>query len=773
MTNATASRAVPSRRRLTSALGLHDTAVPCHRRWRPLALACSLGLSLQAGNLPAQVVLNEIMADNQSAVANGEDYPDWVELFNPSAAAVNVAGMSLTDDVVDKAKFVFPPATTVPANGRLIVWCDSATNSPGLHTGFGFKSEGELVALYDTPARGSVLRDRLAFGLQIADRTIGRVPDGGNWTLTTPTPLRPNEAVALGLPSALRFNEWLATNSASADKDWFELHNSAKLPVALGGLVFTDQLTTPDNRAAPDLSFVDGGGFLQFIADNLEASEAADHADFRLSSSTGETLTLYAADRKTVLNRVTFGPQARDVSEGRLPDGGARIVPFPIGKSTPAASNFLPLTGVVINEVLTHTDWPVEDAIELYNPTTAPIAIGQWFLSNSQDDPAKYRIPKGTVIAPGGFKVFYEYQFNPDYTGNAPSFTLNSAHGDEVLLFSTDAAGNLDGYRAKASFSAAANRVSFGRYQTSVGVDFVALNAHTFGADAVASLTDFQTGAGKANAPPLVGPVVINEIMYHPPDFVSGGILLDNSLDEFIELLNVKTEPTPLFDPLAETNTWKLANGIEFTFPQDITLPAGGFLLVVNFDPTTNLTQLAAFQLKYGVEKTVPIVGPYAGKLANSGEAMELLQPDPPQGAGHPDAGFVPYVLVEKVKYSNLAPWPGAADGLGSALLRKTAGDYANDPVNWVAGAPTAGRANFETPAREIRLTRINLADASTVRFAWTSEINRTYRVQFKENLLASSWTDLREIVAAGTEATASDSVSLNGHRYYRVELVR
>ncbi|MBI2926659.1 MAG: lamin tail domain-containing protein [Verrucomicrobia bacterium] len=713
------------------------------------------------------------MADNQSAVANGEDYADWVELYNPSAAAVNVAGMSLTDDATAKTKFVFPAGTTIPANGRLVVWGDSATNSPGLHTGFGFKSEGELVALYDTPARGSVLRDRLVFGLQIPDRTIGRVPDGGTWTLTTPTPLRPNAAVTLGLPAALRFNEWLATNSASADRDWFELYNSAKLPVALGGLVFTDLLTTPDNRAVPDLSFIDAGGFLQFIADNLNGSEDGDHVDFRLSSSAGETLTLYAADRKTILDRVTFGPQTRDVSQGRLPDGGARIVPFLVGKSTAAASNFLPLTGVVINEVLTHTDWPVEDAIELYNPTTAPIDIGQWFLSNSEDDPARYRIPKGTVLAPGGFKVFYEYQFNPDYTGNAPSFTLNSAHGDEVLLFSTDAAGNLDGYRAKASFGAAANRVSFGRYQTSVGVDFVALKAHTFGADAVASLTEFQTGAGQANAPPLVGPVVINEIMYHPPDFVSGASLLDNSLDEFIELLNVESEPTPLFGPFPETNTWRLANGIEFTFPRDLTLPAGGFLLVVNFDPATDATQLAAFRRKYGVAETVSIVGPYAGKLANSGEAIELLQPDTPQGPGHPDAGFVPYVLAEKVKYANVAPWPAAADGLGLSLLRKLATDYANDPVNWIAGTPTPGRANFKPPVTEIRLTRIALADASTVSFAWTSEMNRTYLIQFKENLLASSWTDLRELVAVGTEATASDGLGVNGHRYYRVQLVR
>ena len=35
----------------------------------------------------------------------------------------------------------------------------------------------------------------------------------------------------------------------------------------------------------------------------------------------------------------------------------------------------------------------------------------------------------------------------------------------------------------------------------------------------------------------------------------------------------------------APTNTWKLDGGVSYTFPQNITLPPGGFLLLVNFDP--------------------------------------------------------------------------------------------------------------------------------------------------------------------------------------------
>src|SRR6185436_18410297 len=124
---------------------------------------------------------------------------------------------------------------------------------------------------------------------------------------------------------------------------------------------------------------------------------------------------------------------------------------------------------------------------------------------------------------------------NPDYSGRPPYFGLDSLHGDQVYLFTADGAGNLTGYRTGAEFGPAANGVSFGRFQTSVGVDFTALGVRTFGADAPATVDQFRTGAGLTNAYPLVGPVVISEIMYHPPDAGTN----DNVLDEFIELRNI------------------------------------------------------------------------------------------------------------------------------------------------------------------------------------------------------------------------------------------
>jgi hypothetical protein len=198
------------------------------------------------------------------------------------------------------------------------------------------------------------------------------------------------------------------------------------------------------------------------------------------------------------------------------------------------------------------------------------------------------------------------------------------------------------------------------------------------------------------NSAPKIGPVVINEIMYHPVT-LSGTNLTENSDEEFIELFNIAASTVPLYDPLAATNHWKLGGGVDFVFPAGVTLPAGGFAVVVGFDPTTNPAALANFRAKFGVATNVPVYGPYNGKLDNDGESVQLFAPDIPQASGHPDAGFVPYVLADFVNYGPVAPWPLAADGTGMSLQRRLAAGYGNEPLNWFACSANPGTASCST----------------------------------------------------------------------------
>lgn len=329
---------------------------------------------------------------------------------------------------------------------------------------------------------------------------------------------------------------------------------------------------------------------------------------------------------------------------------------------------------VFVNEVLTHTDPPDLDAVELFNPGAAPADLGGWWLTDSFGNPKKFRIPAGTIIPPQGFLVLDEDDFN----NGSDAFNFSSK-GEEAYLFSANAAGDLTGFVDGFAFPAGENGVSFGRHRT-------------FDNRIVYPPQAFKT-LGGANAGPRPAPVQFTEVMFYPPRTGTN----DNTLDEFIELRNVTAAPVPLFDPANPENTWHLRGGADFDFPAGLTLPSGAFALLVNFDPA-NPVFSSGFRTRMNVPAEVPLYGPYRGKLDNESDRLRLERPDVPEGLNSPDAGFVPYLVVEEFRYRAGAPWPTNAAGTGQSLQRYP-NTFADDPSYWrvdapTPGAPTAGANN-------------------------------------------------------------------------------
>lgn len=631
------------------------------------------------------LVINEVLADNASGARVDGRTPDWIELYNPTTASVDVGGMSLNDQADNiPARWVFPAGSIVPARGYLVIYAEADLPVSPTNAGFGLKANGGEVYLFNKAPANSEIIDRIAYGIQVPDLAVGRVPAGGtNLVLTLPTPGAANVAAVLGNATLLRVNEWMA--DPSSGDDWFELYNGDTRPVALGGLRLTDTFGAPNSYRIPDLSFIGVGSnaFVRFQADNPAVPAGPEHVNFKLGKD-GDSIFLLAANNGTQIDAVSFGPQVTDVSQGRLPDGAAVIVAFPT-TPTPKDPNFLPLTNVVINEIIAHTDLPLEDAIELRNTTAQPVDISGWWLSDANDTPRKYQIPANTILPAGGFKVFYEVDFNN--TDNGIPFSFSSAKGDEAHLSQTSGNGLLTGFRATADFGPSANGVSFGRHVNTIGdVDYAPLSALSFGTAVTAQsptnqLSVFRTGAGAANAAPKVGPIVLTEIMYHPVDAGTN----DNTVEEYIELRNTSASTVVLFDPAHPTNGWRLRDAVDFQFNTAHSIPAGGSMILVSFDPATNTAALAQFRARYGTN--LFLVGPFAGKLDNSTESVELARPDAPQTIGN-DAGLVPYLLVDKVVYQDRGAWPTNADGRGMSLQRVSVTGYGNEPTNWVAAAP-------------------------------------------------------------------------------------
>ena len=100
------------------------------RRLAAAVLAVGLWAATFA-SASADVIFNEVMADNQTAFEDDEEFPDWIELYNTSATTdLSLNGWSLTDNPTVTNKFQFPSGTSIPARGFLMVWLDAAAFIP-------------------------------------------------------------------------------------------------------------------------------------------------------------------------------------------------------------------------------------------------------------------------------------------------------------------------------------------------------------------------------------------------------------------------------------------------------------------------------------------------------------------------------------------------------------------------------------------------------------------------------------------------------------------
>ena len=154
---------------------------------------------------------------------------------------------------------------------------------------------------------------------------------------------------------------------------------------------------------------------------------------------------------------------------------------------------------------------------------------------------------------------------------------------------------------------------------------------------------------------PLSAQVVINELMFHPQH---ADDTPEPIVEEFVELIN--TDPVNAVD----LTGWRFSNGVDFTFG-NFSLPPGGFVIVA--------ADTTAFSAKYPTI-TAPVVGPWTGRLSNSGERIRLLD-----ALGEE---------VDDVTYSDEGDWalrrPGPRDGGHTGWVWKNDADGAGSSLELI-----------------------------------------------------------------------------------------
>jgi len=154
------------------------------------------------------------------------------------------------------------------------------------------------------------------------------------------------------------------------------------------------------------------------------------------------------------------------------------------------------------------------------------------------------------------------------------------------------------------------------------------------------------------------GVVVFNEIMYHPAT--------NEPALEWVELYNQMAVDVDL-------SGWRIADGIEFLFPSGTVLRSGGYL-VVAIAPDALTAQSGATN----------VTGPFAGRLSNNGEELELRD--------------LNNRVMDSVKYGVDGEWPAGPDGTGVSLAKKAPLLASRPADNWTVSAQpggTPGGTNF------------------------------------------------------------------------------
>ncbi len=137
-----------------------------------------------------------------------------------------------------------------------------------------------------------------------------------------------------------------------------------------------------------------------------------------------------------------------------------------------------------------------------------------------------------------------------------------------------------------------------------------------------------QSTRDAANQPPGQTNIVINEIMYDPPEGQADG--------EYLELFNRGSRAVDL-------SGWKFVEGINFKFPAGTSILPEGYLVVAK-----------STEWMRSVYGDISVIGDFEGRLSNEGELIRLED-----AVGN---------LVNEVDYRTGGAWPELADGGGSSL---------------------------------------------------------------------------------------------------------
>jgi hypothetical protein len=380
-----------------------------------------IGNANNAGIPDAQNIASLINITEVDAVPiSGDQDEEYIKLTNPNATSVDISVWTLSGGI----DFTFQQGTVIPAGGSLYV----SPNTKAFRSRATGPTGGEslfVVGPYDghISALGETIQLKNSAGTVVSSYVVP------NTASTAQSYLRITEINYHPLDPPI------GSSYTQDDFEFIELYNtSSTVTVDLTEVHFSSD---PTDGTGIDFDFSNSSATSlapgQYIV--LAKNPTALATRYNLTgvtvvgpytgvlSNSADTIRLFDAVNEKI-NEIHY--QDSDPWPGRADGKGFTLeIINPLGndndpsnwrssteyQGTPGHAGMGTINGVVVNEVLTHDDYPLYDSIELYNTTSVAVNISGWYLSDSSDDYKKYRFPDGTVLAPYEYRVFTEEQF--------------------------------------------------------------------------------------------------------------------------------------------------------------------------------------------------------------------------------------------------------------------------------------------------------------------------------------------------------------------------
>lgn len=147
-----------------------------------LLLICSV-LTVQAQRTTF-LRINEVLVINEKNFVDeyGQNYP-WIEIFNPSAATVNIGGCFLTNDINNPRMYPIPKGdvlTKISPYQHVLFWADNKPWHGNFHVNFTLDPDKpNFIALFDSDGRTLIDSITVPYP-QRADVSYGLIVDGWN-----------------------------------------------------------------------------------------------------------------------------------------------------------------------------------------------------------------------------------------------------------------------------------------------------------------------------------------------------------------------------------------------------------------------------------------------------------------------------------------------------------------------------------------------------------------------------------------------------------------